>query len=676
MIHRILPVTLVMAASPAYACGGFFCRTEPIDQAGESIVFAVNEPNQRIEAHVQITYEGDADDFSWVVPVPSIPELFTSSENLFTALAGSTAPIFRPIYLTEGVCDQPADTWDSWGSYESDSFGWFADTGVAGDSGDSGSPPPVLVLAQQRVGPYDTVTLQAASDADLLNWLNTNGYQVPTTLGPALAPYLNQGMLLLALRLANDASAGDLVPLGMRYDGTQPMIPIQLTRIAALDDMRMDVWIFGPERAVPLNQPHVTVNHGAIDWTRSGSNYRGLVSDAVDQAGGKAWVTDVAGAAWAYQGQILPVDIDVTQLYGLTDAADFVGQLSWLGLLGTQQLLDVLSLYVPMPASVAQRGVSERDFYNCIRCYLRPGEVVVFDPVVAADAIETNVVAPMRHAESLFSDHAYMTRVSTLISPGEMTQDPVFGFNPDLPTVAALRTANIVTECDPSVVRTDAPRRLDMSDGFSFCLPSTNEVDAAYSAASGWSLGFDSAHAYHVGNLGLPAAALIEQMGTSGPPMLLSDNRGTNYPSCSDADTGAPDTDADTGVDPDTDDSDADTDTDDSALFFDTSDTDVVLVETSDTSDTAVVLVETSDTADSDDSDPDTDTVDTPDDTDTVDTPDDTDTVDTPDDTVPDDTPPEDTGGDEDDTGCGCDNGTGGAMWLALLPLVAVRRRR
>ncbi len=57
--------TLALAlAQPANACGGFFCdRDEPVDQAGESIVFAVD--GEEVTAHIGITYKGSARDFAW-----------------------------------------------------------------------------------------------------------------------------------------------------------------------------------------------------------------------------------------------------------------------------------------------------------------------------------------------------------------------------------------------------------------------------------------------------------------------------------------------------------------------------------------------------------------------------------------------------------------------------------
>ena len=85
----------LVVPSHAFACGGFFCNSlEPVDQSAERILFAVDDQAGTVTAHVQIFFEGDADDFAWVVPVPSIPELFLSTDSLFTVLDERVGPQF------------------------------------------------------------------------------------------------------------------------------------------------------------------------------------------------------------------------------------------------------------------------------------------------------------------------------------------------------------------------------------------------------------------------------------------------------------------------------------------------------------------------------------------------------------------------------------------------------
>ena len=67
-------IALIATTPAADACGGFFCnRTDPVDQSGEDILFSVDKDSDTTTAHIQIAYEGAAEDFAWIVPVAHAP---------------------------------------------------------------------------------------------------------------------------------------------------------------------------------------------------------------------------------------------------------------------------------------------------------------------------------------------------------------------------------------------------------------------------------------------------------------------------------------------------------------------------------------------------------------------------------------------------------------------------
>ena len=92
-----------LTTTDAYACGGFFCNVaNPVDQAGEEILFAVDGTD--VTAHIRIMYQGDAADFSWVLPVPSLPTFGVGSDTVFDALKRQTDPRFEIAWDTSGDC--------------------------------------------------------------------------------------------------------------------------------------------------------------------------------------------------------------------------------------------------------------------------------------------------------------------------------------------------------------------------------------------------------------------------------------------------------------------------------------------------------------------------------------------------------------------------------------------
>ncbi len=99
-------VALLLAlATPgaARACGGFFCNQAiPIDQSGEQIVFSMRPDG--VTAHILIQYQGNARDFSWVVPVMSRPQIKLGTTALFTTLLTRTQPRFQIDPSTTDFC--------------------------------------------------------------------------------------------------------------------------------------------------------------------------------------------------------------------------------------------------------------------------------------------------------------------------------------------------------------------------------------------------------------------------------------------------------------------------------------------------------------------------------------------------------------------------------------------
>ncbi|MEO1481227.1 MAG: DUF2330 domain-containing protein [Myxococcota bacterium] len=498
---------VALAPSTALACGGFFCSTQPIEQSAERIVFGVDAQDGTIETHVQIAYQGTAEDFAWVVPVPAIPDLFLSTDTLFQSLSSRTQPRFFLDARYDGQCE-----FDGCGTFGA---GCFAEADAGSNSNANGGDDGVTVVAEENVGPYDTVTLQADSAELLLTWLQDNGYQLPDTLMPVLEPYVMASTYFVALRLSQNEGVGDLAPLGMRYAAATPMIPIQLTSIAASPDMRLEVYVLGEARAVPDNYLHVQINEAAIDWFTGGRNYNDVITRAADEAGGQAFATDFAGTTESL-GAFLFAEgrFDTGALAQQSDPAAFVDGLLSQGFPRNTQMQGLLRKYIPMPAELVEDGVDERDFYNCLRCYSEALGSIVFDPVAFAAELEERVVAPLRDAQATFDRLPYLTRLTSSVSPEEMTVDPTFVFNRELGDLDNVRRATLIYECGAGTKLSEAQRRIELSDGTVIRL----EPEATLFAA-----GQSSSDA--ISDLEAPAAAVIEQTGADGLPTTLEDNR-------------------------------------------------------------------------------------------------------------------------------------------------------
>jgi MYXO-CTERM domain-containing protein len=260
----------------ASACGGFFCSSSPVDQTAEHILFTVNPDS--VTAIVQISYQGDRDNFAWIVPVPGRPELDTTFPELaFRALDMATQPQY-----TRQTCFRGG-------------FG-FGGIPTAAPSADAGGNGGVTVVAREVVGPYDTVTLSGTSADVLVEWLQNNGYRITEKMVPVIAPYVADGMLFVALRLTPQSNVTDIKPLSMTYPGSQPMIPIKLTAVAAQPEMGLIAYVVSNMKYAPDNYVNLEVPDKLIEFNQFGfqTNYLSLVSMLSDKVGGQAFVTEYA----------------------------------------------------------------------------------------------------------------------------------------------------------------------------------------------------------------------------------------------------------------------------------------------------------------------------------------------------------------------------------------------
>ena len=455
-----------LAAQSAWACGGFFCNNQgvPIEQNAERILFAVDEDAGTVETHVQIFYEGPADEFAWIVPVPANPEVSVTTDRLFAQLSSMLAPRFILNVVNEDGCETRM--------FPGGQGFAMNDVAVASSAGTGTEAQTVSVSQAGNVGPYEMVVVQAETEAELLDWLQANNYNIPDNVGPALAPYVAQDAYFLALRLRKNVGTGSLTPIAFTYPGDQASVPIQLTSIAASDDMRVEAYILGKERAVPESYLHVEINEASIDWWNNGDNYYEVITQAADEAGGQAFATDYSGGAWILIDSLMPrwlgmQDVDLTNRNTPDAIVDELRRHNWTF---DDELLGVLKTCMTI-----HNGVSAEEFADCPSCYTKVQDV---DGVACDNAVQTMLIDPLQHAEALFERHPTITRLSSSMSANEMTVDPVFVFNPDMPEVSALRFATETYRCG-SVLRNQeqVTRELELSDGRMLLIPSVNWLE-------------------------------------------------------------------------------------------------------------------------------------------------------------------------------------------------------
>jgi len=106
-LAALLAVSL-LGTSPARACGGFFCSSsQPVNQAAERIIFSENGDGT-VTAVIQILYQGPSQNFSWLLPISTVPEgdddIGIASDIAFQRLQAATNPLYTLTTRFEGEC--------------------------------------------------------------------------------------------------------------------------------------------------------------------------------------------------------------------------------------------------------------------------------------------------------------------------------------------------------------------------------------------------------------------------------------------------------------------------------------------------------------------------------------------------------------------------------------------
>jgi len=190
----------------------------------------------------QIDYEGDAEDFAWVVPVPGYPKLFSVEDEIFYELHKLTEPT------------PPSSFGCGWGA---------------------GVPTPGLedegvhVWEENQVGIYHTTTLSASDPNSLVEWLNDNGYAFPAEGQEILDYYVQQNWFFVAMKIQHEETmnssenyTGAIQPIGIMFFSDEMIYPLKISTLSASSwGTEVLIYAFSDER---VTFPGATEEYNAI----------------------------------------------------------------------------------------------------------------------------------------------------------------------------------------------------------------------------------------------------------------------------------------------------------------------------------------------------------------------------------------------------------------------------
>lgn len=203
----LVAVCLIVVPVAAPAC----CPAPPsgrsVVNADQSVIILWDAPTKTQHFIRKASFKSEADDFGFLVPSPSRPELAESGNEAFAYLQTLTAPetVTRPRPRGSGC-------------------------GCGMTAMPTMAPKGVAVLEEKLVAGFNAAVLEADSTAALVAWLKDNGYAFSPEVEAWAKPYVEGGWKITALKVAKDAKAKSeqgvaASALRMSFKTDRPLFP-------------------------------------------------------------------------------------------------------------------------------------------------------------------------------------------------------------------------------------------------------------------------------------------------------------------------------------------------------------------------------------------------------------------------------------------------------------------
>jgi hypothetical protein len=211
---------LATTATPVLADGGFFLDSmyqDLYESAQKAVILYGNSTGNYTEHLIlSVSFEGNAEDFAWVIPVPNLPEIAVTDPELFWELSDFTRTEIRG-----GGCEG------------------------------EGAPGYVDVIEEQVVGPYATAILSATNATALADWLNANGYIFPEDGEEIVSEYIEKEWYFVATKInaveegtGETLAEGAIEPIVLSFASNETVYPLRITSLSATNAEPTEVLLY------------------------------------------------------------------------------------------------------------------------------------------------------------------------------------------------------------------------------------------------------------------------------------------------------------------------------------------------------------------------------------------------------------------------------------------------
>ncbi len=227
---------------------------------------------------LSVQYSGGTNEFAWVIPVESRPEVTVEKGAPFTELRRATE-------IRQTTLRAPE-----------------AGGGSKGMPANRG----VTVLEQKEEGPYNIAVLSATSGGGLYEWLKTNQFAVSKNARGQMDYYISHKYVFVAARIRNGArtnekigsrlSSGTIAPMHLTFAAKKLSYPLKMTAVNP-GMSEMEIYVAGDTWAQDKVLEHVNGAPSNLDEVRPPTGVRVQTFQLKPSQGGTFAISGPPGLA-------------------------------------------------------------------------------------------------------------------------------------------------------------------------------------------------------------------------------------------------------------------------------------------------------------------------------------------------------------------------------------------
>ncbi len=267
-------VAVVEQQTPLQGCAPAPHRGQWVDIRDESALIIWDSMTKTEHFIRRASFETAADDFGFIVPTPTQPDLGEADDRVFESLGRTTAP--RHVYREQ------IKTVLGFGPLLPDKH---AATMVTAAAPNARPREAVEVLDQKQVAGFDATVLRADDAQALVEWLTKHGYEARAALIDWLKWYVDNKWILTAFKLTKGArSTFEAKSVRMTFQTDKPFYPYREP-----EDMRN-----------PSGQGTRTLRVFVL----SDQRYEGTLGESGDWPASTPWAKDVSASISLLSGDL------------------------------------------------------------------------------------------------------------------------------------------------------------------------------------------------------------------------------------------------------------------------------------------------------------------------------------------------------------------------------------